>query len=604
MIDNKNISKLYRYEALLQAIDFFTQKFNLEQLSHYAFEFANNILSLNSSALFLKNGDFYELKKSKNYQIQSYSIPDSHKLKRIATFHGDIIISNFENFFSPNDIGCFNMKFVIPLLIQNMMYGFIISDGKALGEFDEDDLIIARTHMRLMNNSLENSKNFSDLQEINKQLDQKVFNLFSINQSSRILLSVLDMSKLYSLSTDIFSELTSSKITAFGLYDEIRNKIILRGYKNVFSSKMCYNEFELVDKVYRGYRIVFNYRNDKEKLEKIFVNYADFEELEAEYIILLVKDNILGFVTISAPVNERKYDQSLFELIESLASSTYISFRNAILFEEVNRQKIIIENKLNVLTKLNNLIKNINSCGDIEELCSLTIKALNISFGINKAFIALYDGTRYIIKDYVGFSPSSLELETNENLAALSTSGMLYKYSGEYSSNYLPDWLLRDVSETNCLAIAPICTDEAVLSTENQMLGYIIVLHTPEALKEEEILLIDTISSSIAPTINHMNAVNRVKREYVVNQSAIFLKELASKFANRKNYSIDFSIYYKKIPQAPFQDVDLEIYSSYEHFYFDNTLFVLSEAAIEEPLFDGLIEGENVDEVVANIKNI
>ncbi|MHB1392140.1 MAG: hypothetical protein ACYCYE_03510 [Clostridia bacterium] len=126
----------------------------------------------------------------------------------------------------------------------------------------------------------------------------------------------------------------------------------------------------------------------------------------------MVRDNILGFVTISEPVNERKYDQSLFELIESLASSTYISL----------------------------------------------------------------------------------------------------------------------------------------------------------SIKEEEILLVYTVANSIAPTINHMNSVQQVKREYIINQRAEFIKGISAKYSNREKYLINFHIYYKKILVLPFTDPDLSDYTENEYY--------------------------------------
>lgn len=605
MIDDKNVSKLYRYEALLQAIDFFTQKFNLEQLASYAFEFSNEILTLNASALFLKEGDTFRLKKSRFYKAEDYTIPDCERIQRIALFYGDIITSHYENFFAAEDMAFFSTKLVIPLLIQDMVFGFIVSDGKAVSDFDEDDLIIARALMRLINNSLENSKNFSDLQSTNKQLDQKVFNLFSINQSSRALLSVLELNKLYSLAVDIFSELTSSKVTAFGLYDEIRERVMIRSYKNVFCSNKYYGEFQLAQSKYSGYKMVFHYREDQEELKKLFVNYPDFEGLEAEYIILLVRERILGFVTISKPVNDRSYDESLFELIESLATSTYISVTNAILFEEVHLQKSLVEQKYKVLAKLNLLIKNINSCIDLQELCSLTMKTLHVAFGIKKAFIALYENQQCTIQDHFGFQAENRLIETNDAWEDIRDTGTLYKFTGTQNSDYLPAKLLEEVGASNCLVISPIQLGDSDLGEyASHPIGYIVVLQTREGLKEEETLLIDTISNSIAPIINHMNTIAHIKKEYVVNYRELFLKKLADKFQNKHCFLIDFKIYYKKFPQLPLSDPDLTGYSGMEHFYFDSILFVLSEITLADSLFDGIIEAADMEEALEKIRRI
>ncbi len=603
MYDDKNISKLYRYEALIQAIDFFTQKFDVNQLANYAFDFANEILTLNSSALFINQGDSFNLVKSRNYSIKSYSIPNTEKLQRIATFYGSILKSNFDTYFNASDIKVFDTQLIIPLIIQDLLYGFIVSNGKAVELIDEDDLIISKALMQLINNSLENSKNFSDLQQTNKRLDQKIFNLFSINQSSRMLLSELDLRKLYSLSIDIFSELTSSKITSFGLYDEILNRVVIKGYKNVYSSEKQYHEFELVSREYKGYKLVYNYKSDFEELSKLFVNCKDFKKLEAEYIILIVKKDILGFVTISKSVNDRSYDEGLFELIESLAASTYISFTNAIFFQEITRQKSIIEQKLSVLTKLNSLIKNINSCVDIDELCDVTIKTLKYGFGIKKAFIALKNKDEYIIRQCIGFEPPSSVLCYNEAWGDLANSEVLSIYTKLMNSTYFDEAFLESVGETNCLVISPITVANEDIDGNSGALGYIVVLHTRESLREEEVLLVDTISNSIAPIINNMNYIEHIKQEYILDPRAAFIKQLHAKFDNRINFLIDFYLYYKRIEQKPFCEQDISAYDGSDSFYFDGYLFVLSEIELDEKDFDGSIETVSVEQMIECIKS-
>ncbi|MFZ5353815.1 MAG: GAF domain-containing protein [Bacillota bacterium] len=604
MFDEKNISKLYRYEALLQAIDFFTQKFNVRQLANYAFDFANEILTLNSSALFLMEGDSFKLVRVRNYYISDYTISNTDKLQRIATFYGNILKSNFDNFFNAEDIKQFDTQIIIPLIIQDLLYGFIISNGKAVEAIDEDDLIISKALMQLINNSLESSKNFSDLQEKNKQLDQKIFNLFSINQSSRMLLSELELNRLYSLSIDIFSELTSSKVTSFGLYDEIKDRIIIKGFRNVYSNAKVYLEFELFNTEYNGYKVVFSYKDDIEQLKRIFVNYEDFEKLEAEYIILIVKNKLLGFVTISKPVNDRQYDEGIFELIESLAASTYISFTNAIFFQETIRQKSIIEQKLTTLTKLNALIKNIHNCLDLNELCDLSIKTLHYAFGIKKAFIALKDNGRYIIKSSVGYTSDQQELKMNDNWKRLHGTEMFYSFTRDTCYDYIDDKYAADIGETNCLVISPIYADGIDIDEEDNNIGYMVVLQTPESLREDELLLIDTISNSIAPIINHMSSVQQLKKDYKLNQQNLFISALNRKFYNKEHFSIDFTIYYKRIEEKPFVEADLSGYQMFENFYFSNYVFILSELPLDEVLFDGVIGTQSIEQVVSDIKSI
>ncbi|MDF2591708.1 MAG: hypothetical protein K0S75_1174, partial [Clostridia bacterium] len=533
-----NADKLRGQDALLQAIDFFTQKFSISQLSNYAFEFTNQILSLNSSAMFINTENSFQLVKNNNYDIEHYIIEDNSKLQRIATFYGNVMTSGFENYFEEKDLEAFSPQLIIPLIIKDLLYGFIISRGNTDEVISQDDLIMAKALMQLINNSLESSKNLMDLQHTNHQLDQKIFNLFSINHSSRILLSELDLNKLYSLATDIFSELTSSRITSFGLYDEIKDKIVLRGYKDVFSATKHQMDFTLANSTYEGYKVVFHFQKDKELLQGIFKNYEDFKYMDSEYIILIVREKVLGFVTISKPVNDRAYDQSLFDLVESLAASTYISFKNAIYFSEINRQRKTIQQKLHTLTNLNALIKNINSCATVEELCNLSIKTLHYSFGIKKAFIVLKEDNDFVIKEHVGFELNHNNLETNR-LWVNTYQDSVVSYLSYDALEYLPKYLLNDIGSTNCLVINPISSSNADIDQDQGPLGYIVVLETTQNLKEEEVLLIQTLANSISPIVNHLQELTQIKKKYVLDQKEAFINCLNNKFITREKYSID-----------------------------------------------------------------
>lgn len=604
MTNDKNTDKIYKYEVLLQAIDFFSQKFTIQELAENAFIFVNKLLPFNSSVLFIKENDLFVQKNTRNYHFSGYTIPNSKSLQSIATYVGNILVSSFDNFFNKEDIIQFNIKIVIPLIIYDKLYGFILSDGKTTNEFDEDDLKILNAFMRIVNNSLENIAFFNELQQTNKKLDKKIFDLFSVYQSSKLLFSQLDLDSLYSLAVDIFSEVTSSKVTSFGLYDEISQKILIKGYKNVSSFSKYYDEFELNDLNYNASKIVLHIKRDNKIIKKLFKNSHKFEHLEAEYIVLIIKDQtITGFVTLSKTTNETTLDDSIFELVESLATSTCIALSNALLFREVNRQKALAEYKFQTLYKLNKLIKNINSCTNLKELCQITIQTLHIAFGIKKALIALNDNDEFLIFNHIGFEKPDNKLAINSSWNKLSEEGIIYKHSSSFNHEYFSGEFLNSIGESNCLVISAIKNTQ-VLINENSILGYIIVFQTSESLKEEEILLIDTISNNIGAVIKHLKTMESIKLNYVVNQREAFLSELKTKLYNQNNYYIPVYIYYKKILQLPFVQTELTDYKEYEHYYFDNILFVLSETEIEKDIFDGCITADNLEDFFDKIKQI
>jgi hypothetical protein len=588
----------YRYELLLHAIDFFTQRFNLDQLSNYAFKFSNELLNLDSSALFIKENEEFVMKKVKSYNIDNYKIKNSLNLQNIATFHGNIIMSNFENFFKKKDINKFNTKLIIPLIIDELLYGFIISNGKSQGNFEEDDYIICYALMRLINNCLENIKHISDLQYKNKQLDRKIFNLFAINHSSKTLLSELNLQNLYFIATDIFSEITTSKVTSFGLYDDISKKINILGYKNVSNFSKYYTQIDVHTNVYNSNKIVLDFNSDLNLIKSIFINWEEFVKLNTKYIVLLVKNSILGIVTLSESVNESIYDKSTFELIESLASFTYIALSNAILFKKVKEQKKVIEKKFNTLSKLNNLIKNINSCLSIEELCSLTLKTLKISFGIKKGFIAFKNNNSYAIQTSIGFSSKKNTFILNENWNDTYSSETIYYFSKDNLKKFFKDEMLDTFGSTNCLVISPITIDNYFSFELNPPIGYLVILETQNSLQEEDILLIDTIAKNISPIINQMNIVLNLKEYYVEDTRKKFLNNLKSKFEDKQKYLIDFNLYYKKIEKHPFKKLNLVQFSQFDYYLIDNYIFIISYDDLDYLDLYKVDNINNIDDVI------
>ncbi len=572
---DKTADTIYRYESLLQAIDFFTQRFTLEQLSLYAFKFSHELLNLKACALFIKNQDTFSLKITKSYEYSEYHIDDTEHLQNIATFHGNIIMNKFENFFKKEDLEKFNVKLVIPLIIDEFLYGFILSDGSIHGIFDEDDYILSYSFMRLVNNALENIKHFSDLQTKNKQLDQKIFNLFAINHSAKTLLSQIDLQKLYAMATDIFSEITCSKVTSFGIYDHISNKIQILGYRNVSDFSKYYTELHLHTNTYND-KIVLHFDSDLEIIKSIFVNWEEFVHLDTKYIVLLVKDNIVGLVTLSESVNDCIYDTSTFELIESLASFAYIALSNALLFQKINMQKESIERKFNALSKLNNLVKNINHCTTVNELCALTLKALHLSFGIQKGFIALKKDSTYSIEHSLGISIHNQDFKINKNWENSFAGETIYDFSSHNLNQYFSPDMIYNFDSANCMILSPITLETSYLYDTSSPMGYLVILETKNSLQEEEILLIDTISKNISPVIHQMNLVANLKENYIEDSRKKFLKNLQNKIEDREKYLIPFHLYYKVIYKHPFQPLDLSAFYDFDCYIIDHYLFVLT----------------------------
>lgn len=592
-MSNSITNKLYRYESLLKAIDFFTQRFNLQQLADFAFEFSNEIVTLNSSALFLKKGNSFILRKKRFYEVDDYTILNTSSLDKIPLFHGHIITSNFQSFFEEEEILQFDMKLVIPLIIDSELFGFIISNGKIINSFEEDDFHILNALMRLFNNALENSRHFEDLKKSNAVLDQKLFNLFIINQSTKVLLSELDIDQLTATATDVFSEVSGSQVTTLGIYDELSGRVKIASYRNVRSFTTYKADFELISTSYSKRKIVFEVEKDIEEIKSLFVNWEEFYQINAKYIIMIVKEKILGFVTLSDSIGETSYDESMFELIESLSASTYIAISNAKMFGIINEQKERIKKKLDTMVIFNKLTKTINHCTTKEELCRLTLKTLQLHFGVKKAFISFKQKLTscYEIVDSIGVD--KLNGRTHE-IQDFWVDTLVGETVSEFTANTIDDYfnneLTTTVGESNCIVLSPIMFDyhhSHFINTDNDGLpiGFLVVLDTKENLKEEEVLLIDTITKNITPVLYQMNVSTDLKENYLEDQKKAFLKSLENKFHEKERYDVEFYVYYKKLNQHPFQDQENTNIDQYDPYYINEYVFIISYKPISEASF-------------------
>ena len=168
-------------------------------------------------------------------------------------------------------------------------------------------------------------------------MNKDIFGLLFVNQSTRLLMKELNVENLYSMCVDMVRELTGSKITTIGMYDDTLNKIIIKRYIDITSNEKKLQEFELVSGELQIDKLIYELKSDERGLKNIFKDLSGFENINAKYIILIVVRNIvIGFITISDTNNGQCYDSGTFELIESMVAAILISITNAKYFESIN----------------------------------------------------------------------------------------------------------------------------------------------------------------------------------------------------------------------------------------------------------------------------
>ena len=547
--ENEISAKLYRYQGLIQAIEYFSQKMNYEQIIDAAFEFVNELLTIEKSCIYILQDNKFELKTVRGDYSNLKSFQNNNKLEQLPLFHAGLLDENsIPNFFDVDVYEKHNINVAIPIIMDIKLVGFIFVSNKVIGEIDSEDIIICEALMKLFNNALDNYKKFEEIKEANKQLDEKIFNMFAINQSSKALLNELSLNELFPLSVEVFSELTQSEKTGFFLFDERSEKFELKAYKDVFKNTDCKISLEPKSNVQYDYTkqlINMSLEENIEYFKSLFVDSLDILlELSPLYIVLLFKNNtLMGFVTLGTTVTGKDYSNSIFELIESLASSTYIALKNAYLLKEIEDKKMLLQEKLNRLTTLNNLMKNINSSPDKKTLVELTLKTIELSFGVSKAMFTIYNETEecLMIEDCINVDYSSKEISINSNWERIFKGKIICHASQDKVLDYISEKNDECLTENSGILIIPLYIEDIDIT----LLGCIIVFAFQDGSilsDEENIITLDTISNHIAPVLSNLISIEKQKSLLIPNYRQIFFNELQKQLNICKEFDTELEI--------------------------------------------------------------
>jgi transcriptional regulator with GAF, ATPase, and Fis domain len=546
----KRISgKMFRYSGLILAVDFFSQKLNSNQILDAAFDFVNELLTLERSYEFYASGSTYKLGRSKGAAVELAGVETTETLKNLAVLHGSILAGKdvILKYFSEELYNAYSPEIILPIIADTDLEGFILIPQRSQGTFDDDDFIICEVLMKLFNGSMENFRRYTELHDINVSLDEKIFNLFAINQSSKVLLSELDLDALYRLSIDVFSELTQSSATGFVLYDEKIEKYSLKSYRLIYDNKVLNMELEpnrsaRVD----PNRVILDLSKEQDRayFDGLFSNGTTvIRDLSPQYLVLLNRDKeSLGFVTLGASVTGAEYKHSVFELIESLASSTYISISNAKHFKLVKEQKIVIQNKLDRLISLNNLTKNINSSESIDTLLEITLRTLKVSFAAEKCLLALYDreNNRLLIEKSHGIGSAKSLALTGTTWSKLFKGRTVLAYNNEELNRFFGNGAADLSYGASSALIAPIYLDK----TEIELLGAIIIFEFSNGLisDEENVLTMETIAGHIAPILHNLRIIEEQNALLVPNYAEFFKRDLKDEISQAEDFELELCV--------------------------------------------------------------
>lgn len=549
-----------RYNGLVNAIEFFSMRFEIDQLLCYAFDFTYELIAPDKMILWhLKDQKFvsdYKLGYAREFTFDYHS-----KYDQIVYFHAGLMQQKEIATLLPEDIlQLYSPDFCIPLIMDKDFYGFIALQRNPDHPFTSEDQVLAVALMNLFSTALTSYSSYAKLAKTKSQLDEKIFNLFAMNQSTKALLSELSLKNLYDLSISVFSELTQSSFTAFFIKDEVSENYQLKSYQTVrFTDKKI--DITLYESDTHDFNIPVVIDMSNEYVRNSFLSHfyngqEIIEKINPIYIIALQKEGkLVGFVTLGEKVNTTKYDQSIFELVESLASATFIAINNAMHIEKISQQKVIINNKLTELIKLNNLMKNINSADTYNKVISLVMDTLDHTFGVEMGFFGLYndDLQKFEITGRLNMEDSCQEIPVSDHLNLLFEGQPIIEYNSEMVDMILPNYLLIDTNlESTGVVLFPV----HIKMIGIQLIGFIAILKNRSNLliTDENLVSFEAIATHVAPVIYQLQYAEKIKQIYQPDYSHLFIKQFEIDIREALEFSLElFVIHFSKKTSLSFE---------------------------------------------------
>ena len=90
---NDNRTDLYRYNGLLEAIRFFSNRLTFDQITDAAFDFVNELLTVDKSVMYLLKNNGFELIKQRGVKSSYKRIEMTKELSEFALYVGNVINS-------------------------------------------------------------------------------------------------------------------------------------------------------------------------------------------------------------------------------------------------------------------------------------------------------------------------------------------------------------------------------------------------------------------------------------------------------------------------------------------------------------------------------
>ena len=626
-------AKLYRYMGLMQTIGLFSQRLSRAQCLDIAFDSVNELVTIAHSLLYtvhdvtaagtgtgatpqeteaegmpverlpegdqetIPGGPRLYLRKAKGVSEPPAHLVVTEPMRSLALMGTGILVREkaLRSVLGDETYEQLRVRALIPFINDDALEGIILLGEKAVSGFDNDDAIILEALLRLADGALENNRRLEALARMNRAMDAKVFDLFAINQATRVLMSETSLESLVHLSVDVFAEVMRSSRTALFLEEGETGDMRLLAYLNVRdTADMPDVEYRLPacapgalpDPLPQLARL--DTEEGRALASRLFPGGEEtLGRVGARCLVLLERQGRLaGLVTLGERMEGGAYEKDQLEVIESLAAATLIAIENARLIEALGRQKRDLRERLERLLSLSTLIKNINASGNMETLLELTGRTLEASFAVRKGMLLLWDPETEVFRvaRTIGFD-SAGELPGTGAWEAVLNGSVICEAGTRRLREWIPASILPDGNDVEGILIEPIQHTDI----RKVVLGAIVVLsfHGSDVRDTENLLTMEAIANHLSLMIIALDALGRQRRFRMPLHVEAFKRVLRRRIADAQERGETFDLLQVSDQRGyVFRENNLagRLEEHYDHVYpvAHNDVFVLPEGNGDE----------------------
>ena len=228
------------------------------------------------------------------------------------------------------------IKLMFPMRIKDHFVGLLLlTDKKNGAQFASGDFQLIQAIVGLASTSINNAMLFENSETTKNELDHKVFNLMTLQQSSKVLSSTLDLNELINISIDMFLETVWANKGVLMLFSDERPELEVKAFKgmskaDVDALKKDPAEAWAMTTIEKEKKPIFSQEISGRSYQAYTTVNRDLPF--AVYVPMLKEGELYGVVKVGAKINGQTFSENDLEFFATLASQAVIAFENARLY--------------------------------------------------------------------------------------------------------------------------------------------------------------------------------------------------------------------------------------------------------------------------------